>query len=179
MNERDLETEINSLIHNLNGTKFEQRTKSTNPKATESYPIAKQITKLKKELCDAQTMFVNAKNLLSNISFENVDKNFVNEISSIGEKCLLMLNDQCGEENFFENLCTVIHQCHDIPELHTMTSAVKELKCGISKMENNHLLLDDLYEDVWKSVACSDADNDLLVARKSEPVALDESLTDI
>lgn len=163
MNERDLETEINSLILDLNGT-----TTNSNPRITELYPIKKQIKKLRKELCDTQSMFVNAKNLLSKISFENVDKNFANEVSSIGEKCQLMLNDQCEDDNFLDSLCTIIHQCHDIPELHTMATAVKELKCGILKMENNHLLLADIYEDVWKSVACSDSDNTLLISQNLE-----------
>lgn len=175
MNERDLENEINSLIHNLNGTTF-QRTKGSNSDRTDLYPIENQITKLKKELCDAQSMFINAKNLLSDISFENVDKNFVNEISSISEKCQLMLNDQCEEDNFFENLCKVIHhQCHDIPELHTMATAVKELRRGILKMENNSVLLADLYEDVWKSVACSDADNDLVIEQNVVEVAAENA----
>lgn len=162
MNERDLETEINLLINKLNGTMFEQ-TKISDPGKTELYPIKKQIAKLKSELCDTHNMFVNANNLLSNISFENVDKNFTSEVSAIGEKCQIMLNDQCADENFLDSLCKIIHQCHDIPELHTMVTAVNELKCGISKMESNHLLLDDLYEDVWKSVACSDSENTLVV----------------
>lgn len=166
MNERDLETEINSLIHNLNGTSFDQTKNSSTE--TDLYPIRKQITKLKKELSVTHGMFVNAKNLLSSISFKNVDENFVNEVSSIGEKCQQMLNDQCDDDNFFDNLCQIIHQCHDIPELHTIATAVNELKCGISKMENNHLLLDDLYEDVWKSVACSDSDNVFIIPQNLE-----------
>lgn len=157
MNERDLESEINLLIKQLNNGSASEQTKFSNhpksPPKIELYPIKNQIAKLKKELCATHNMFVNAKNLFSNISFENVDKNFLNEVSAIGEKCQSMFNDQCGEgDHFFDSLCKVIHQCHDIPELHTMARAVNELKRGISKMENNHLLLDDLYEDVWKSV---------------------------
>lgn len=170
MNEKDLESEINQLIHNLNGTTFDQNgTTISNPgNLAELYPIEKQITKVRKELCDTNNMFINAKNLLSNISFENVDKHFKDQISLIGEKCQLLLNDQCDEDNFFDSFCKVVHQCHDIPELHTIATAVNELKTGISKMENNYLLLDDLYEDVWKSVACSDSDNTLFSQQNSE-----------
>lgn len=175
MNDRDLETEINSLIDDLNGTRFEQE-KNSNPTTAESYPIRKQITKLKRELCDTQNMFVNAKNLLSNISFENVNENFMNEVSSIGEKCQLMHNDQCEGETFLDSLCEMVHQCHDIPELHAMAIAVKELKCGISKMETNHLLLADLYEDVWKSVACSDSDSTMLIPQKFDEIAAEKML---
>lgn len=174
MNERNLEIEINSLIHHLNGTKFDA-TKNFDTETTELYPIEKQITKLKKELHDTHNIFANAKDLLANISFENVDKNFEKEVSSIGEKCQLMLNDQSDEENFLDNLCNVIHQSHNIPELHTMAAAMMELKNGISKMENNHLLLADLYEDVWKSVACSDSDNDVTQIGSTIEKSLDAS----
>lgn len=167
MDEEDLEAEINSLISHINSATFDQ-TKISAPIETiiEPHAIEKQITKLKKELCDTQSMFVNAKNLLAGISFENVDENFANEVSAVGEKCQSLLNEQCDDEtNFFDSLCNVMHQCHDIPELHAMVTAVQELKGGISKMEANHLLLADLYEDVWKSVACSDSDNASLMGQ--------------
>lgn len=179
MNEKDLETEINQLIHNLNGmgTSDQNGTTISNPgNLAELYPIEKQITKIRKELCDTNNIFVNAKNLLSNISFQNVDKNFKNQISLIGAKCQLLLNDQCEGDNFFDSFCKVVHQCHDIPELHTIATAVNELKTGISKMENNYMLLDDLYEDVWKSVACSDTDNTLFIQQNLDEVSTERNL---
>lgn len=117
----------------------------------EQYSIEEQIAQLRKQLTESYSIFMNARDALSSISFVGIDEKLKRESNQLMGKIdqqTVLVAEQPKDFMFDAN----VQKVGNIDELNTFFRVVKQLDNGIRNMERNHKLMADLNEDVADAV---------------------------
>lgn len=129
----------------------------------QQYSIEQQILQLRKQLDESYSVFINARDALSGISFVNIEQNFKRESSVLTDKLdsELLLSDDSSKvtkhlnelnEKTKQNMFDIKKHAGSIGELNTFFRVVNQLQKGIRNMEQNHKLMSDLNKEVADSI---------------------------
>ena len=120
--------------------------------------VTQQIYTLKKELDDSYELFINARDMLTNLSFKSIDKIFTKEMDKITDNDIDVIisnnnfNKKTLDETIKKRIKLLKTNNTGVPELSKFFAILSNLKKAIQKMEKNQASFIDLSDKVETSI---------------------------